>query len=189
MIIKYEGTKADKLGSKNALRIEGTDVRTGKPWAKKIFIDQKNVSNVPLAEILEDVGAGEYLNVRMRQNGKFWNVVDVKEATEGELAQAKFGGDTKGYKPSGGTNSTGSTSSGWNGRTGEAYDRSAAIYLSADILRMSMSDAQLRKLGPDKCLSVMFGLADDINRYIHDGIVSQQNSGDGSDPLDPPEVD
>lgn len=174
MIIKYTGHYDDRLGSQDAIRIEGINVKNGEEWSKKIF-----ANNRKLVEVLEDTGVGEHLNVTMTQKNQYWNVTDIGTASAElvEAAKANSGGSNISTNTGRGG---GGTVSKWNGRTGEAYDRSAAVYLAFDMLKTTMTEAALKKLGIEGVLEQTIGYADVLDDYIHSGT----NSFD--DPLEPP---
>jgi len=175
MIIKFTGTENVKMGKYKMIEIQGTKVVDGSDWGRRIF------SNSDVAKKLKDFAIGDYMNVKMKKDGNFWNVADIEEPTADEIEAAKEpyepnkGGDTKAT----GTKAT--TKSTWNGRTGEAYDRSAAIYFALDFLKTTLTDTKLKKVSFADLLSV----SDDVYEYIHNG--TNPYAGDSS--LEPPEID
>jgi hypothetical protein len=168
MIIKLTGIYDDEIGTHAAKRVEGTNLNTGEPWDRKIFANAKD-----LREQLDAFGIGDNVNVKMEKNGKYWNVKGFEAASDALVEKAKEGkggapsSNGGGYTKSSG--STGGSKSTWNGRTGEAYDRSSSIYLAMDLLKHNKG---LEAKKGDKVidLSEMIITADMIFDYIHDGI-------------------
>ena len=161
MIIKLTGIYDDEIGTHAAKRVEGTNLNTGEPWDRKIFANAKD-----LREQLNAFGIGDNVNVKMEKNGKYWNVTGFEAASDALVEKAK---ESKGGGYTKSAGSTGGSKNTWNGRTGEAYDRSAAIYLAMDLLKNNKS---LETKKGDKVidLSEMIVTADMIFDYIHDGI-------------------
>ena len=167
MLIKLKGIHDDKLGSKDAKRIEGTRVDNGENWEKKIFADNKD-----LREQLAEFVVGEVMDVRQGKNGKWWNVTGFEWASA-ELIEKVSGRGGSSYSNSNNSSAT-TTKSTWGGRTGEAYDRSAAIYLALDFLKTN-------PLEPAEILPQdLYALADEVYNYIHSGV------NPTVDPLEPP---
>lgn len=182
MIIKYTGSFDDKLGSQDAIRITGVKVDNGEEWEKKIFANNRD-----LREALEDIGEGEFVNITMTQKGQYWNVTGIAIASDALVQAAKekgsfSAGSTPNQKTTGSMGAPSGKSSTWNGRTGEAYDRSASVYLSFDILKSTMTDAALKKLGADGATAAVMNTADQLFDYIH------SNINPFEDPLSPPDV-
>jgi hypothetical protein len=146
------GIYDDEIGTHAAKRVEGTNLNTGEPWDRKIFANAKD-----LREQLDAFGIGDNMNVKMEKNGKYWNVKGFEAASDALVEKANSGG--------GFTKSSGSIGGKkWDGRTGEAYDRSASIYLALDVLKENKTTKG--KIDPKE----MIVLADVFNDYIHDGI-------------------
>ena len=165
MLIKLKGIHDDKLGNKDAKRIEGLRVDTGEPWERKIFADAQELRGQ-----LDKFGVGEHINVKLEQKGKWWNVVAFEKPSAEMVEKVRAEGGKKSYSSSGG----GANKSTWNGRSGEAYDRSAAIYLALDFLKTNT-------LEPAEILPQdLYALADEVYNYIHSGI------NPTVDPLEPP---
>jgi hypothetical protein len=168
------------LGDYEAKLITGTRIDNGEEWSKKFFSN-----NQKLMDEFEEFGVGEIVNVRLTKGKgpKQWNVAGFEVPSQELIDEVKEranptkssgdGGPKKEYK---------NMKSTWNGRTGEAYDRSAAVYLAWDIIKETFTPAALKKLSADNLDAVLFGMANKINDYIHNG-------KDGSDPLAPPEID
>jgi len=167
MIIKLTAIADDKLGNKDAKRIEGVRMDTGEPWSRKIFAD-----NRVLRGQLEQFGIGDMMNVKMVRQGQYWNVSGLEVASKELVDKVKNSSATQQQGAGGSANTVKST---WNGRTGEAYDRSSAIYLAMDWLKSS-TDGPIES----KHYSALFGIAKDVYEYIHNGV------NPTVDPLDPP---
>lgn len=164
MLIKLTGIHDDMLGSKSAKRIEGKRVDNDEVWERKIFADDKNLRGQ-----LEEFGIGEIINVKQVRNGKWWNISGFEKPTAELIEKVKL--DGSGVKSF--TNSA-PTKTAWNGRTGEAYDRSSAIYLALDFLKTNtLEPAEID-------IKELYAVADDVYDYIHNGV------NPTIDPLDPP---
>jgi len=182
MLIKItEINKDESIGEYPAVMITGDRVDGKGEWSKKFFDN-----NLTLMSELDEFGIGETINVRMtkgkgkdRNGNPYWNIVGFEEPSDDLLASVEGNKGNSATNPTAKSSGASGYSKGtWNGRTGEAYDRSAAIYLAWDFLKGTKTEVALKKVD----LRAVFDLAIKINNYIHDG-------GDGSDPLDPPEVD
>jgi len=186
MIIKFSSATPDQLGSKDAILIEGTDIKTGEPWSKKIFANQKNKDKTTeMSEVLTNTGVGEILNVAMVKKGNYWNVSNISPATATDITKARGDAPAKtNYTPKeGGSGAVGKASSyEWKGRTAEAYDRSAAIYLALDLLK---HNSQFAAKKADQVVSEgeLYRIAEEAYKYIHDGVTPFE------DALDPPEME
>ena len=165
MLIKLTGIHDDKLGSKDAKRIEGKRIDNDEMWERKIFSDAKDLRGQ-----LEEFGIGEIINVKQVRNGKWWNISGFEKPTAELIERVKDMGG-KSYQNT--TPSGGGAKSTWNGRTGEAYDRSAAIYLALDWMKHTYKDEQLDT-------KQVYAVADEVYNYIHNGI------NPAIDPLEPP---
>ena len=164
MLIKLTGIHDDKLGSKDAKRIEGTRIDNGEVWERKIFADARDIRGQ-----LEEFGLGEVVNVKQVRNGKWWNISGFEKPTAELIEKVKSEG-TGGQSYQ--STAPAAAKSTWNGRTGEAYDRSAAIYLALDFLKTNAT-------APIKA-ERLYAMADDVFNYIHSGI------NPTVDPLEPP---
>jgi hypothetical protein len=118
---------------------------------------------------------GDKINVKLEKNGKYWNVKDI----ESYVAPAE---------PARKVESKGGTGYAWQGREGEAYDRSAAIYLAMDIVKSTKTEKDLQKYEPEELASRLYSLAEDIFGYINLGEFKDQLQVSGDDPLEPPKV-
>jgi hypothetical protein len=181
MIIKITAIRNSKLGKHDAKEVVG-EKTDGQEWTKKFF-----ANNDDLQDELREFGIGDMVNVKLEKDGKFWNIKGFSEVTQEDLAdeaerKEKFGGN-KTYAPSSpSAKSSGYSKGGWNGRTGAAYDRSAAIYLAFDIMKSTKSAAELKKI----ILLDIIELAEEINKYIHEGTNASTEFLNAGDPLAPP---
>jgi hypothetical protein len=167
MLIKLKGIHDDKLGSKDAKRIEGVRLDNGEPWERKIFADARDLRGE-----LEKFGIGEVINVKQIQKGKWWNVSGFEKPTDELIEKVKSGGGSGGGGGSNTYQKSAPAKSTWNGRTGEAYDRSAAIYLALDLLKTNAT----APIKPE----YLYIMADEVFNYIHNGV------NPTVDPLEPP---
>ena len=174
MLIKLTGIHDDKLGSKDAKRIEGKRIDNDEVWERKIFADAKDLRGQ-----LEQFGIGEVVNIKQVRNGKWWNIGGFEKPTAELIEKVKSEG-TGGKSYQNTAPSGGGAKSTWNGRTGEAYDRSAAIYLALDVLKYN-NDATVDGSGPQPIpLAALYSLAEGVYEYIHSGV------NPTVDPLEPP---
>ena len=165
MLIKLTGIHDDKLGSKDAKRIEGKRIDNDEVWERKIFADDRNLRGQ-----LEEFGIGEVVNIKQVKSGKWWNVSGFEKPTAELIEKVKSEGT--GGKSYQNTTPATAAKSTWNGRTGEAYDRSAAIYLALDFLKTNAT-------APIKG-ERLYEMADEVFNYIHSGV------NPTVDPLEPP---
>jgi hypothetical protein len=197
MIIKFDSIKDHTWTTKKGKEftgklVKGTRIDNDKEWSKEIFSNQEDIINA-----FSEFGKGEVINVRFIQEKGFWNIDRTNlpsVASEDMIAKAK-----EGFVKSNPTSPVGQTGGGgasqtylnnyspskkWGGRTGEAYDRSAAIYLAFDMIKSVNTDANMRKASADEILDNTLALASKINDYIHSG--KKPTTGSGEDLLDPP---
>ena len=149
----------------------GTKLEDGSPWtSSKMFDNQYNVELIDKARELE---IGETYNVVHKKNkAGFWQISGFKKID---------GPSKKQYKGTG----SGGKSTGWSGRKGEAYDRSAAIYLAMDIMKTTVDGEDLKQVEPEAMVGRLIELADGIFEYINNGVTFVKGTGDGLEP--PPE--
>jgi hypothetical protein len=167
-LTRVEGQNQSTGKMWTAYKISGTKIDDGTEWTSgNIFDNKYSIKVMDKANALQQ---GDKINVVLKQNGKFWNVEDILPFVAGEGA------------PAGVEKAGGGVSSKWNGRTGEAYDRSASVYLAFDLMKEGKGD--LKKALPYELLGSVIELADDIFEYINKGV----NPVSGTDPLDPPKV-
>jgi hypothetical protein len=104
-----------------------------------------------LVEAIAALGPGENVDFTFQRNDKgFLNIVEVKKH-EGELPEAPA--------------NAGGSGGGWNGRTGEQWNRSAAVYLAWEVIK----DTELRNT-MDQYMDKLFETASLIFDYIHTGV-------------------
>jgi len=189
MIIKLTAINDTKLGKSPAKEVVGTKIQDGSPWKKAFFANQKD-----LRDALEDFEVGDIVNVVMEQKGDYWNISDFKEASDDDIEKAttatkKFSkgnsGDTGFRRPDGGSR-------------GDDTNRSAAIYLAREIIKMSFERADspiYRSADPVEVARICIELSNNfIFPYIKDGTVPVQETAKKSrkssaDPLAPPVVE
>ena len=101
MLIKLTGIHDDKLGSKDAKRIEGKRIDNDEVWERKIFADAKDLRGQ-----LEQFGIGEVVNIKQVKSGKWWNISAFEKPTAELIEKVKSEGTGgKSYQnttPSGG---------------------------------------------------------------------------------------
>lgn len=143
----------------------------GDDWKQNIFNNKHNKDAIAEARELDLPG---WYDVKFEKNGKYWNLLGFKP-TE---------------KPTGESKPSGKSNSGWQGRTGDQYNRSAAIYLAREVIAMAETDAALHKRDPEELLAEMIPLANKIDEYISKGIKTDRvDEGEKDDPLSPPDLD
>jgi len=155
-----------------AYKIVGTKIKDGSEWKSGNIFDNKYSRDV--LDKAKELEEGEKVNIKLEQNGKYWNVKDVLDYVPQEE-----------YTPNKATSNSSSGSGGfkWNGRTGDAYDRSAAIYLAFDILKTTTAPI-LETMTVDQIMKGLYALANEIYEYMHNGTVPVS----GDDALEPPKV-
>lgn len=187
----YDGKIANQYAAKF---IKGTNLQKNEDWEKAIFANQKE-----LVQKLYEFSPGDDINIVMEQKGKHWNIVDILPMSDADYARldsatAKYGKGGNGGAPKGEAETKApAAKSTWNGRTGEAYDRSAAIYLAKDVL--AMVDAKFKTV--EEAIASLCEAAEPIYNYIHDGAALAMPAKKGrkskkvaeEDALEPPEID
>jgi hypothetical protein len=181
MIIKLTQINDSKLGTKAAKEIVGTKLEDDKEWKKKFFANQKD-----LRDQLEDCEVGDTINVTMKQDGDYWNIVKIQQATEDEIANAKK------YAKGGGKSYTKEASArrADGGSRGDDTNRSAGVYLAQQIIvACGASQGQ----SPEYVAAFCTQLADVyLTPYIKDGVVApfpeapKKMKKGSADPLAPP---
>jgi hypothetical protein len=184
LIIRLNKITPDKIADQYpAVHIWGTRIDNGEEWDKMFF-----ENNQKLQEQLSEFGIGDVINVRMVQKGKNWNIVSLEEA-DPDMVEAIKGrgsdpiGGSPGAKPNATNVQKNSGRSSWNGRTGEAYDRSASVYLAFDMIKATRTEAALHKFADEELAKMIIDWAEVLNDYIHDGV---NHYAVTDDPLDPP---
>lgn len=181
-LVRVDGQKAD--GSTwIAYKIAGNRLDGKGHWESGNIFDNKY--NSKLLEQLNEFEEGDRIAVSHEKTDQgFWKITGVKEMTEDEVEAAA-------NPPQGGSGTKGNgytSGSKWNGRTGEAYDRSASIYLAYDMMKDTMKDTELKKLTYMEAFAKAVELAEMINEYIHSGDVVTVIAKDDEDALTPPNV-
>lgn len=173
---ELERTEGKKANGEmwEAFLIHGIKLEDNTDWvSSKIF---NNPYNEEILGKLETLTEGDEVGIAHKKNkAGYWVVSDIT-AVKSDPSPAKTGN-------SGRTGGTGKSST-WNGRTGDAYDRSAAVYLAFDFLKYNKgiltAKAKEMAISEDE----LFSLAIRIDRYIHTGALPVG----GDDGLDAPDV-
>jgi hypothetical protein len=181
---RVEGQKGD--GSTwVAYKITGERLDGKGRWESSNIFDNKY--NSKLLEQARELEQGDKIKVSHEKNAQgYWTITGIRDLTEEEQETLK----NPTYGKTGSSGSTGGTgrSTTWNGRTGDAYDRSAAIYLSFDIIKSSVPSKELQKLTPTEVFATCVELSTMINDYIHEGKVVAVLAKDDDDGLTPPNI-
>lgn len=177
MIIKYEGMKDGKIADRYDSKIvSGTRIDNGEAWEKEFFANQSSLVNA-----FSEFGVGEVINITMKKDGKFWKISedDLPAVASEALIEAAQKNDVRKGAPSGGGGGGGYQKKAWDGRKGDAYDHSAAIYLAFDFLKYNAEFATKKS---DKVVTeeMLYAQADKFFNYINKGI------NPTVDPLEPP---
>jgi hypothetical protein len=167
--IKLDRTEGQSQAGKSwvGYKIVGTKLDNGQEWTSGLIFDNKYSADI-LSEI-RDLTQGDKINVELEQKGKFWNVVGI-----GPVKDA----------PSASSESVPSSTKAWGGRSGEAYDRSAAVYLAFEFLKETSTEGTMKSTK----LSDLFDVANVINIYIHEGKTQAPSVGGTGDGLEAPQV-
>lgn len=180
-LIKVESIGKVQKGRARLTEVHGEKLDGSGPWKGSFYSSDSDLSNQ-----LNEFGKGDVCNVKMAQNSKgYWDVKCFEEASDDLIAKVQGAGSGKPNSyGSGSTGSSGKSGSTWNGRTGDAYDRSSAIYLALDFLKSVLTDAKLKKLTEAELIDS----AEIFNAYIHDG-KTEEPINNSDDALEPPDVD
>jgi hypothetical protein len=192
MIIKLTKVEDGKLGSKAAKVIHGEKVADGTAWKKPFFANQKD-----LRDKLMDFEMGEIINVVMKQDGDFWNISDLLEATDEDIEKAEGYGKGKSKFNSKPADNSANVRRPDGGSRGDDTNRSAAVYLARDIVSMTKV---YEGLTAAETAALCCELADRfVYPYIKDGAVPIVESEkkerktrvkrESADPLAPPVED
>ena len=85
MIIKLTAVNDCMIGGKfPGKEIEGVRIDNGERWGKNFFADKRELRNQ-----LEEFGLGDVLNIKLVQDGKFWNIESITEASEALIQKAQ----------------------------------------------------------------------------------------------------
>jgi len=159
MIVKYVKSKPITKNGYDFIQIIATK-DDGSTYTKEFF-----ENNTEMAEKLDQFAPGEFLKLSY-DTTKYKNLADI-EAADGFEERKTKGSSGSG----GGKKSTGSYDSG-NSR-GEDTNRSAAIYLAKEVVFKCLP----KSTDVGEVLSNLFAVADDIKKYIADGINPSIESG------------
>jgi hypothetical protein len=171
--IKLTAKKDSMLGSYPAMEITGTDLAKNEEWTKKFF---KGKQNEPLVIAMNDIDVGDDVNVAMEQdpkNAKWWNIKSItlmtdedRKKLENKQAFTKGGG---GSKPAAAAATSVRRADG--GSRGDDTNRSAAIYLARELVKMSVeSQSEPLYVSPEVYAMDCIRIANSfILPYIKDG--------------------
>jgi len=192
MLIKITGIEDSTLGRFDAKELKGTRIDDGKDWSKKFFANDAN-----LLGQLEPFGVGDNVNVKMKQDGKYWNIEGFTEASDAMIAKAQEQGG--GYNKSSGSNSGGKDNSGGGGSKKGNWtpdpnkDRGVSLRYAIDTMPIMHKAADLQKMdnmtftkNVQALMNIYVDLItgkDPFEIPVDDDFVSPEG-----DPLDPPTV-
>jgi hypothetical protein len=171
--IKLTAKKDSMLGSYPAMEITGTDLAKNEEWTKKFF---KGKQNEQLVIAMNDIDVGDDVNVAMEQdpkNAKWWNIKSItlmtdedRKKLENKQAFTKGGG---GSKPAAAAATSVRRADG--GSRGDDTNRSAAIYLARELVKMSVeSQSEPLYVSPEVYAMDCIRIANSfILPYIKDG--------------------
>lgn len=142
--LKLTAKKDSMLGTYPAMEISGIDLVKNEEWTKKFF---KGKQNEHLVEAMNDIDIDDEINVVMEQdpkNAKWWNIKSISLMTEEDkksLEKKKsFTKDGGGAKPAAAAGGFPRRADG--GSRGDDTNRSAAIYLARELVKMSVESMQ-----------------------------------------------
>jgi hypothetical protein len=175
MIIKLEEINDVKIGNRfPGKEIVGTRIDDDSTWKKSFFADNRELRNQ-----LEEFGIGDTINVKMEQEGKFWNIKGIFEADDGLIAKAQENAN-KYTKPAGG-NATG----GMKAYAPKSY--AADPNKDAQIARAVALKAAIEFLG-GKAKMTEEKLVESAKKFMP-FLLDKDVDADKGDALDPPTVD
>jgi hypothetical protein len=191
MLIKITDIKMDaKLGTFDAIGLEGTRIDNGDEWGKRFF-----ANNRKLADELAEFGVGDNCNVKMVQEGKHWNIAAFSEVSEAMIEKVKAGGG--GYKntPATGGEAKATYNSPAMGKaSGDKMSKDEwATKNRKDKYGMSIHNSiaaasRLCKIGtaPDAVIDYAMKL---VPFLLSEEPATAIDAADAGDPLDPPGLD
>ena len=137
--IKLSAKRDSKLGSYDAMEITGTDLAKNEEWTKKFF---KGKNNEHLVAAMDDIDVGDDINVVMEQdpkNAKWWNIKEIKLMTDEDHKTLE---NKQKFVKGGGKPAASAASAPMRradgGSRGDDTNRSAAIYLARELVKMSV---------------------------------------------------
>jgi hypothetical protein len=142
--LKLTSKKDSKLGAYPAMEISGVDMAKNEEWTKKFF---KGKNNTHLEAAMDDIDVGDEINVVMEQdpkNAKWWNIKEITLMTEEDKKKL----ETKQSFSKGGASKAGGSVGATSfrrvdgGSRGDDTNRSAAIYLARELVKMSVESMQ-----------------------------------------------
>lgn len=187
-IIKLTSVTDIKLGKSAAKQINGEKLGSNDPWKKAFFANQKD-----LRDKLSDFEVGDYINVVMKQDGDYWNIVDLKEVSDDEIEKAVEGGKKfAGGRPT----PTPFVKRPDGGSRGDDTNRASAIYLAKDFV---LAEVNIKgSLTAEQMAAFAAKIADEIiYPFIKDGSVISSLSNEkpkrarsaSANPLAPPNIE
>lgn len=111
MLIKITGITDDKLGNFDAKNLTGDRLDGEGEWSKKFF-----ANNLKLQDELSEFGIGDKINVKMKQNGKYWDLTGFEMASEALIEKVTGGAGGKPTHVAG--NAAGGAGGGFKGGKG-----------------------------------------------------------------------
>jgi hypothetical protein len=171
--LKLTSKKDSKLGSYDAMEITGIDLGKNEEWTKKFF---KGKQNTHLVEAMDDIEVGDEINVVMEQdpkNSKWWNIKEISLMTDEDRSklERKQSFTKGGAKLAAGAPASVRRADG--GSRGDDTNRSAAIYLARELVKMSVEsqDSSIYTSPAnyaEECIEIAETL---IYPYIKDGTI------------------
>lgn len=176
MIIKLEEINDVTIGGRYpGKEIVGTRIDNGETWKKNFFSDKREIRNQ-----LEEFGLGDTINVKLVQDGKYWNIESITEASDSLIAKAQENAN-KYSKPVA------------SAPTGGAKAYSPKPYVAdtnkdAQIARAVALKAAIEFLG-GKAKMTEEKLVESAKKFMPFLLDKEDVKGDDGDALDPPTVD
>ena len=182
MLIKITELNDELLGKFDAKEVKGTRVDSGEEWSKKFF-----ANNLKLAAELAEFGIGETINVKMKQNGKFWDITGFELANEAMIAKVQGQGNAGGgyNKPADGGG--GAKKAAWTPDPNK--DRGVSLRYAIDTMIATTPDKNLKLMN---VLDFTQGAKEFMDIYVDlmqgkDPFGRAEDAEDG-DGLEPPAI-
>jgi hypothetical protein len=185
MLIKITEIKVSLLGTFDAKELVGTRIDDGEEWSKKFF-----ANNLALSNELAEFGVGESINVKMKQNGKYWDLVGFETASPAMIEKVKgqgsynAGGNKGGGAPAADTG--GAKKGGWTPDPNK--DRGVSLRYAIDSVIATSKPADIQKMD-------FLTFAQKVNEFMKvyvdlmtgkDPFKDAGDEKDTTDPLAPP---
>jgi hypothetical protein len=142
MLIKITSVNDSLLGKFDAKELVGTRVDNGEEWSKKFF-----ANNLKLAADLAEFGVGETINVKMKQNGKYWDLTGFETASPAMIEKVKGQGAYNANSATGGAPAAsgggGAKKGGWTPDPNK--DRGVSLRYAIDSVIATTKPADLQK--------------------------------------------